>query len=202
MQIAISKGARKTVVPILGLALMLACNDSDSSARGGLDGLTAQERSELADMLTNLQRDVGFPILVPTYIPRDLHWRPQAEWEGSQIREANLNWFTDPDGSTEPPTGVFLWIEQEQDPDDRICPPCPSDDPSSVEHTTFRDHLAAVREDLDDGAFEQFFWFREDDLNVRLRINWNLEEGSREPGEQVREEMLKIAESMVPVDSY
>jgi hypothetical protein len=196
MRALAQRGAGHIFVFLLSAALcgLIACGGSNSNAPAPSD---VQHPPEVQQAIDELEEQVGFRPLGPTYLPQGIHPKPETAHVRDETQQtAILAFFPEADYQEQPAPPVVLEITE--DPATRLeCPLCPGQ--GFTELDISGEPALAEEGEASEGVVYYALYFIAGDVLVTLNAEWDAPAGSETvtPTDEMKQELMRVAESML-----
>jgi hypothetical protein len=178
------------------LAALIACGGSNGGAPAP-SASTARHGPEAQQAIDELEDQVGFRPLAPTYLPEGMDPTPETAHVRDETQQtAILAFFPVADYQEQPAPPSVLEITE--DPAVRFeCPLCPGEGFRELELAG--EPALAEEGEAGEGVVYYALYFVAGDLLVTLNAEWDVPEGSGllSPSADMKEELARVAESML-----
>ncbi len=190
-------GALVLLLPLLLLTLA-GCGGSDSGsvATGGAGAV--QHPPEVQQAIDELEGQVGFRPIAPTYFPEGMDSAPETVHVRSETQQTAIISFF-PLFDTPATAATPTIVEITGDPASGAnCPLCPSEGFTELE-ISGESALAEEGSLPEEGLVYYVLHFVVGDLLLVLNAEWNIPEGSglTNPTAEMKQELVLVAESML-----
>jgi hypothetical protein len=182
--------------PTLCLAL-LACGGGSGPGNRATEVPTIQHGPAVQEAIDELEENVGFRPLAPTYLPAGIDPTPEtAHVRDESQQTAILAFFPLADYQEAPAPPTVLDITE--DPATRFeCPLCPGEGFTELELSG--EPALAEEGELIDGVVYYVLYFVAGDVLVTLNAEWDVPDGSGlvNPTTEMKQELVRVADSIL-----
>ena len=178
------------------LAGLIACGGSNGGAPAPSVS-TAQHSPELKQTIDELEEQVGFRPLAPTYLPEGIDPTPETAHVRDETQQTAILAFFPAAEYQETPAPPSV-LEITEDPATSFeCPLCPGEGFSELDLAG--EPALAEEGEAGEGAVYYVLYFVAGDVLVTLNAEWAVPEGSGlvSPTAEMKEELARVAESIL-----